>query len=144
MSIPALGCVKLSFLFFYRRVFCVDKKSVAGIVTMTAIVATAAWTISYFFAFFFACGTNFSAWWGSTVSLMTRCVKTFELLFSLAITDFVFDIVIITIPIPFVSPLVEFTYFLSECRLLSVQVWQLQMTTGRKLAVSMVFLLGSV
>ena len=144
MSVPALGYVKLSFLFFYRRIFCADKKSVAGIVTMTAIVATAAWTISYFFAFFFACGTNFSANWGSTVALMTCCVKTYELVFSLAIIDFVFDVVIITIPIPFVSPLVEFTYFTSECRLLSVQVWQLQMTTSRKLAVIMVFLLGSV
>ena len=103
MSIPALGLVKLSFLLFYRRIFCVDKKGVTGIVTMTMIVITVAWTISYFFAHLFACKTDFSAWWGSVISLTTRCVKTYDLLYSLAITDFVFDAIIILIPIPLVS-----------------------------------------
>ena len=118
MSIPALGFVKLSFLFFYRRIFCVTKKSATGMVTMTMIVLTAAWTISYFFAMFFACRTNFGAWWGSVVSLMTRCVKTFDLLYSLAITDFVFDAIIIMIPIPLVSAPTNLNTCLSKCCLL--------------------------
>lgn len=71
---------------------------------------------------------------------MTHCVKKLDVLYSLAITDFILDAVIIMIPIPLESALVG----LSKCRLFSVQMWSLYVTTGRNFVVSMVFLLGSV
>ncbi|MCJ1356783.1 MAG: hypothetical protein MMC33_006779 [Icmadophila ericetorum] len=124
-SILALGCIKLSFLFFYRRIFCkTNKRDFTNIFTMVMICIIILWTIGFFFAHLFACGTNFSAWWGAPIELITRCVKTEKLLEALAISDFLTDAIIVVIPLPL--------------------VWRLHLTTPRKLAVSAVFLLGCV
>lgn len=61
------------------------------------------WSISFFFANLFACGTRFSAYWGSTIDLITKCVKTLKLLYGLSVSDFVTDLIIIITPMPFVS-----------------------------------------
>ena len=102
-SILALGCIKLSFLFFYRRIFCkTNKRDFTNIFTMVMICIIILWTIGFFFAHLFACGTNFSAWWGAPIELITRCVKTEKLLEALAISDFLTDAIIVVIPLPLV------------------------------------------
>ena len=104
-STPALGFIKLSILFFYRRIFCTNKKTVPDIVILGMIYITIGWTISYFFAHVFACRGNFSAFWSSTIDLITKCVKIFIVLYSFTISDFIMDVIILLIPLPLVSTL---------------------------------------
>ena len=123
MSHPCLGSIKLSFLFFYRRIFCPNKKNLASLFLDAMIVLVVLWTLGFFFSELFNCGTHFSALWGSTVDLMS-CDKTEVHLLALVITDFITDAIILIFPIPL--------------------IWRLHMAVGRKLAVMAVFLLGSV
>ena len=74
MQVLALGCVKLSFLFFYRRIFVNRSSSWFGKITAALIVIVVMWTVSFFFALLFACKGNWSAWWGSVLDLATKCV----------------------------------------------------------------------
>ena len=102
-SVLALGLTKLSFLCFYRRIFCKTKRQdFTNIFTAIMIFVTAGWTVSFFFAHLFACGINFSAWWGSPIDLISKCVKTEKLLEALAISDFLTDAIILVIPLPLV------------------------------------------
>ncbi|KAI6086756.1 hypothetical protein F4821DRAFT_278438 [Hypoxylon rubiginosum] len=119
-----LGCTKASFLFFYQRIFSVNKNSKTTILLTTMIVLVAAWTAAFFFALFFMCGTDFEAIWGPTVNLYTICTKTLATILSLCFTDFFADIMIITIPIPL--------------------IWRLNLSKNRKIGISAIFLLGIV
>ncbi|MCJ1396026.1 hypothetical protein MMC18_008913 [Xylographa bjoerkii] len=124
LSIPAFGLIKLSFLFFCRRLFCVTRKSLSHIVITLMIVVVGAWAIGFFFAFLFACKGNFAAWWGSLMNFITKCVNTFMLLYAFAISDVITDIIVLLLPLP--------------------MIWQLQLPLGRKIGISCVFLLGLV
>ena len=96
-----LGAVKLSFLFFYRRIFVIQKSSIFAITTAAMIIVVSMWTVVFFFGHLFACGINFSAWWGRHFE--TECVSLdFEL--SFALSDFLMDVSIMAMPIPMVSP----------------------------------------
>ncbi|OCL14661.1 hypothetical protein AOQ84DRAFT_15099 [Glonium stellatum] len=127
MSVPTLGFIKLSFLCFYRRIFIVDKsdiKDVFNVAVTTMICVISLWTGGFFFAFTFACKGHFTAWWTSAISLIENCVNTLNLLYSMAISDFICDVLIVLLPIP--------------------RIWKLHLPTSRKLAVCAVFLLGLV
>ncbi|OTA69356.1 hypothetical protein K449DRAFT_418792 [Hypoxylon sp. EC38] len=120
-----LGCVKAAFLFFYRRIFSVSKKTSIFLVGMIVLVAL--WTVGFFFTVVFECGTNFWAILSpqSTVkSLTTHCIKTMDLAFAFGISDFITDIIIICIPVPL--------------------IWRLSFSTAKKFATSAIFLLGIV
>ncbi|KAI1394174.1 uncharacterized protein F4822DRAFT_39417 [Hypoxylon trugodes] len=120
-----LGSVKASFLFFYRRIFSVNKTTDKFLISM--IVTVAIWTVTFFFAVVFECGLNFWAIWGDSLkveNLTAHCVKTMDLALSIGITDFITDVVIIIIPVPL--------------------IWRLNLSTGKKIAASAVFLLGAV
>lgn len=108
MQVLALGCVKLSFLFFYRRVFCGRTSTVFGKVAMGIIAIVVIWIISFFFALLFACKGNWSAWWGSVLDLSTKCVETLKLELALVTSDFITDVLIMVIPIPMVSSFAKF------------------------------------
>ena len=103
ISVPTLGAIKLRVVFFYRRIFVIDKrhlKDTLNIVYIGILTLVAVWTVSFCFAFMFSCKGHSSAWWTSASSLITNCVNTLELLFAFAISDFVTDIIVIVIPIP--------------------------------------------
>ncbi|KAI1408869.1 hypothetical protein F5Y13DRAFT_171472 [Hypoxylon sp. FL1857] len=121
----ALGCVKAAFLFFYRRIFSVNKRTDIFLIGMIVLVAL--WTVGFFFTVVFECGTNFWAILSpqSTVkNLTTHCIKTMDLAFSFGISDFVTDVIIICIPVPL--------------------IWRLSFSTAKKIATSAIFLLGAV
>ncbi|KAL8827401.1 MAG: hypothetical protein Q9170_007031 [Blastenia crenularia] len=96
----ALGCIKLSFLFFYRRIFCTVKASVFGRVTQTMIGLTIVWTVAFFIASTLRCGRHFNAAFGSKEDVSAKCGPIFVIEDSLAISDFLFDVIIILMPIP--------------------------------------------
>ncbi|KAI1379310.1 plasma membrane protein Pth11-like protein [Hypoxylon crocopeplum] len=119
----ALGCVKASFLFFYQRIFAVDNKSVINYLLVGLIVLVFAWSAAFVVAFLFQCKLNFFAIWDSAMDLINYCNGSMNLALSLCITDFIFDIIIIVLPIPL--------------------IWRLNLSTWKKVAVCAVFLLGA-
>ncbi|KAI0179363.1 plasma membrane protein Pth11-like protein [Hypoxylon sp. FL1284] len=125
MMLPLLlGCVKASFLFFYRRIFAVSRQGVVYFLLIGLIFLVFAWSVAFFFVFLFMCHRNFFAIWGSTMDLIQYCAGSMNLALSLCITDFAYDVVIIFFPVPL--------------------IWRLSLSTGKKIAVSAVFLLGAV
>ena len=99
----ALGCVKASFLFFYKRVFAVNSKSATHRILVTLIVLVSLWSAAYLVMFLFVCKTNFFAIWGSTMDLVSHCQGSMDRSLSFSITDFALDVIIICLPVPWVS-----------------------------------------
>ena len=69
---------------------------------------TIAWTLAFFFAYLFACKGHFSAWWGTGFDHLEHCVNTMAVLYAMAVTDFLADVVIIVLPLPMVITLESF------------------------------------
>ncbi|KAI1124914.1 hypothetical protein F5Y10DRAFT_284705 [Nemania abortiva] len=98
-SSTTLACVKLSALFFYRRIFCSGgKRPVFGPVIWTTIVTVILWLFVFQFLTGFQCGTHFSALWDGTY--LQYCTLSFPVLYGLVISDFILDVWIILLPIP--------------------------------------------
>ncbi|KAF2734161.1 hypothetical protein EJ04DRAFT_437644 [Polyplosphaeria fusca] len=125
MMLLGLGCVKLSFLAFYHRIFCSHSMGAKSIIIYFMAAISFIWSIGFCFANVFSCGTNFWAVWGSAVDFVKYCpgAKGMQKQVILSISDLVVDALILVIPIPW--------------------LWHLQLETGRKVAVTLVFLLGS-
>lgn len=102
MQVLALGCVKLSFVFFYRRMFVHPFSSWFDKATMAMIAIIIIWMTAFFFALLFACKGNWSAWWGSVSDLATNCVQILELGLVLVTSDFATDVIIMALPMPMV------------------------------------------
>ncbi|KAI4865742.1 hypothetical protein F4820DRAFT_418966 [Hypoxylon rubiginosum] len=114
-----LGCTKASFLCFYKRIFSV--KQPTNILLITLIVFIALWSAGFFFTTLFQCGSNIWATWGTEQELLTHCLSSWPLALSFSVTDLITDVVIISIPVPL--------------------IWQLKLSTGKKLGASLVFAL---
>ena len=103
MSIICLACTKASALFFYRRIFCVSSRKAALSIIITAtIVVLAAWMVSFVIFTAFQCHTHFSAPWDGTQ--LKYCDLSYPAIEGLAISDFLFDIWVLVLPIYPVSP----------------------------------------
>lgn len=117
--ILALSSVKLSILFFYRRIFV---GRTFKILSLTLGVFVVVWGITFFFATVFQCGSNPAYWWTSQYTSKYDCSKTAWLELGFAVTDVFVDMFILAIPIPL--------------------IWNLKMSTRRKIGLIAVFLLG--
>jgi hypothetical protein len=95
----ALGCIKLSALFFYRRIF---MGKAFDIISWMTIAFVAAWMGFFGFALFFDCGTNIAANWGSLAEISEKCWFGFLPTIVYTILDACFDLFIVLLPIPFV------------------------------------------
>lgn len=122
LMIPGNGLIKLSALFMYRRIFVVNKRSPFGIVTMVMIVICSLWTVGFFLAQIFGCGSNFSAPFG-TLADVSSC-NTNMRLDALMISDLITDILVWVLPIP--------------------MVWGLNMRTSKKLSITGILSLAAV
>ncbi|KAI0100100.1 hypothetical protein GGR51DRAFT_533813 [Nemania sp. FL0031] len=120
----AIGCTKASLLFFYLRIFSVNKWSKTTVFLKILISLVFIWSTAFFIAVLFTCKTNFAAIWGPTVNLYTICIKTLAKLEAICLTDFFADVIIIILPIPL--------------------IWHLKLSKGRKIGISAIFLLGIV
>ena len=103
MQIPALACVKLSFIYFYRRIFCTGISRTFHNITTAAIVLTIAWAVTFEVAFLFICKGKFSAWWISIKTLETYCHPQLKLELGFAGTDFITDLIVLVLPLPLAS-----------------------------------------
>ena len=88
----AYGCIKLSIVAFYRRLFDITTK-----VTMLVIFL---WSIAFILMIIFACGTYFWANWGSTLDQLKFCPIAFTSEYGLTISDLILDVFIFFMPIP--------------------------------------------
>ncbi|KAL9107317.1 MAG: hypothetical protein Q9227_007769 [Pyrenula ochraceoflavens] len=117
---PAYGLIKLSVLFFYRRIFWVNRRF--RILTNVLIGLVTTWAVAFFWAEIFVCGTRFSLMWKDRPMAALRCDNHGLELLVFAATDVVGDLIIVSMP-----------FFV---------IWKLQMVRREKLAVSGVFLLA--
>lgn len=100
MLVWALGFVKLSILFFYRRVFYTGKAGVFDLATKVSIATVTLWTIGFFLALLLTCGTNIPANWGDVAALQLTCGEPlFTIEDGLGISDFILDLLILVLPI---------------------------------------------
>ena len=102
MSVPALGFLKLSIAFFYRRLFVTSRKTVFDWATKVAIAIVIAWTLSLFFGFMFSCGTHISASWGSVEDEKDYCGAATDLDNALVVSGLLTDVMIFVLPLPVV------------------------------------------
>ena len=104
--IPAYGFIKLSVLFFYRRVFVNRTNSRFDMVTKGAIVIVILWTIAFLCAQFFTCGTHISNNWGPLIDAL-HCANSDTIANGLFISDFLTDFFVLILPIPMVGDNLE-------------------------------------
>lgn len=118
---PGFGAIKLSLLFFYRRIFGVwpgFKK-----INIVLIVLIVLWTLSFAIADLLLCGTNIELNWALDQTIPQRkCGDKGLLLLLFAITSVITDILVLALPFFFMR--------------------KLQMPSKKKWAAGAVFLLG--
>ena len=102
MQIPALGLVKLSFMFFYRRIFNNGRGKVFANLTWGLIAVIITWIIGFFFAYVFICKGHPSYYWLSLADETAYCVNSTNLHLGYAISDFLLDFIILLFPMPLV------------------------------------------
>ncbi|KAL8832008.1 MAG: hypothetical protein Q9191_000537 [Dirinaria sp. TL-2023a] len=123
ISIFAYGFIKLSVLFFYRRLFADRSSNHFDIISKVAIVIVVAWTLAYGLAEILRCGGHVAAFWGPLIEL-AHCKTAYKFINTLFITDLITDLLVVGLPIPIVL--------------------RLHMTTSRKLGIIGVLLLGVI
>jgi hypothetical protein len=99
MSPLALGFIKLSILFFYRRIF---RGKYFDVLSWTLIVLVILWTLGFLLVQIFDCKGHFQTNWGLLADL-EKCINTFRQLLAYSISDVIIDLFIFALPIPLVS-----------------------------------------
>ena len=115
----AFGVIKMSVLLLYRRLFIGSFFNYYSLI-MCGVIGL--WSLGFFFAFAFECGTNLAAYWTSVQTIEQYCVNTDALYVGFVVSDVLTDILILAIPIPI--------------------VWKLHMSVVNKVGVTCIFLLG--
>jgi hypothetical protein len=133
----SFGLAKLSILAFYRRIiptrrFEIINKIVAVVVGM--------WSVGFFFAYLFRCGTQFWALWAPLHYVMEHCYDSTSMFHAMAISDVVTDFFILSLPFFWVG----WSSHILKLSFANIpQILRLNMTLGKRLGVSGVFLLGA-
>jgi len=96
----SLSFIKLSIVFFYRRIFLGRAFTVTSWVIIILVIA---WGVSFSIAVITGCGQNLTAWWSSLAFAGLKCVKLFDLLLAFSVSDVIIDFVLLIVPIPLVS-----------------------------------------
>ncbi|KAI1360888.1 hypothetical protein F5Y08DRAFT_331240 [Xylaria arbuscula] len=114
--------IKLSVLFFFRRIF---RVRAFILINNVVIGLTAAWGISYLFALAFQCPDP-SLLWNKLESeyALVGCVNVLPLYLSFAFSDLILDVIIFILPVP--------------------HLYNLVMPTRQKIGVASIFFLGSL
>lgn len=143
MQILSMGFTKLSFVFFFRRIFITGRSRSAFAVTSLVVVAVVMlWATGFFLWFMFSCGSNFAARWTTVRTLHAGCPTDIQSDLALAISDFITDVMIMALPIPMVR--VRRRGLRLSPVLIGYQVLRLHMKTSKKVAVLCIFGLGAV
>ncbi|KAF6225577.1 hypothetical protein HO133_009577 [Letharia lupina] len=93
ISVVAYGFIKLSVLFFYRRIFVKGASAKFDIVSKVAIWITSAWTIAFFLIQLFKCGRYIDSEWGPLIDA-SRCLDSFQYTDALFVSDLITDLLV--------------------------------------------------
>ncbi|KAM3080932.1 hypothetical protein ACMFMG_004892 [Clarireedia jacksonii] len=124
LMVAAYASVKLSIIFFYRRIFIVNHKASIGIISTVIIIVVLCWFVTFELLFIFGCGTHVYANWGTIADTVAYCHGNldYEIEEAMAISDLILDLVIFVFPFH--------------------SIWKLQLNTQRKFGISSIFLIG--
>lgn len=120
----AIATIKLSLVFFFRRIFYKLGPTWFKTLSTLLIVLISGWAISFFFVFIGLCHPNPSAYWASAMIEKAQCVNTLDVHRAMAISDAILDIPVIGMSLPI--------------------IWSLHMSFARKSAVTGAWLLGTL
>ncbi|KAI0169962.1 hypothetical protein GGR52DRAFT_592591 [Hypoxylon sp. FL1284] len=118
----AYGFVKASIIFFCRRIFVGHKGSAFDWISIVALFFVGLWSVGFVFGLVLGCGRHVSLHWAPLKELQASGCDGSTPEIAMVISDFILDIFILLLPIP--------------------AIWRLNMSTGKKLAVTGVFLFG--
>ncbi|KAL5044216.1 hypothetical protein BDW71DRAFT_215770 [Aspergillus fruticulosus] len=116
----AFGLIKISILLLWKRILSPIRSFQLFCWFMIGIVA--AWSISFFFATLFQCGTHWDWNWAPIGFFLTQCTDTLNMLTVFCGTDLLTDFVIMLMPVPI--------------------IWKLKMSVRKKLGVTSMFMVG--
>ena len=102
ISSAAYGFIKLSIVFFCRRLFNESKRSIFNILTTCLSVAIVLWSVGFFLGFVFGCGAHVPANWGSREDLLGYCPRRLKLTNGYLVSDVILDLIILVVPLPVV------------------------------------------
>ena len=126
MNVVALGCIKISALFFYRRIFGTSGKNIIDKTLFVMVGIVIAWTISFFCAIFFACDHHFDYLW-TNLENQAKCSDTVVAQTVFAATDVVTDLFLLIFPIPLVGSRANIPSSNVLIMLIPSQIWRLHM-----------------
>ena len=118
---PAIAAVKFSILLFYARVFPSQNKRFRWALYVIAVTVFLWWIICQFLVIF-DCSPIHSFW--DREPLTAHCLHLPKILVGQAVPNIVTDFVLLTLPLPL--------------------IWELQLPAVQRLALSGIFLLGSL
>ncbi|KAL4794453.1 hypothetical protein BDV19DRAFT_390290 [Aspergillus venezuelensis] len=116
----AFGTIKISILFLWKRIF--GPTRLFRTICWVMIGVVTAWSITFFFATLFQCGTNWSWNWAPIGFFLTECIDTLNMLTVFTATDLLTDFIIMFMPVPI--------------------IWRLKMPTAKKIGVTSLFMVG--
>ena len=93
------GAIELSVLFFYRRLFVVNRNTLFDIVTEVAIVVATLWTIAFFFLTIY-CGIHIDAIWENVIRAAEVCPDGLNAGIAFWASDFGTDALVLVLPLP--------------------------------------------
>lgn len=101
------GTVKLSALFFYRRLFCTRAKPthVLNYITWTMIAIVSAWIVTFCIMTFNICGKHNTIEWTVIKGRTKECKLNYPYFRAVSISDFILDVIIISLAFPMVGAL---------------------------------------
>lgn len=114
------GLIKLSILLLWIRLF--GRVRSFSTLCWIMIGVITAWSIAFFFATVFQCGTRWSLNWAPILISLTQCSKVLDVLTVFTATDVLTDFIIMLMPVPI--------------------IWKLQMPLRKKIGVISIFMVG--
>ncbi|KAK6953910.1 hypothetical protein Daesc_003872 [Daldinia eschscholtzii] len=117
---PAFGLIKLSLIFLWKRLFKPAKYFSA--VCWVMIVITSGWSLSFFFATLFQCGTKWKFNVADVKTFRNECNSSPSMIAAFTGLDLLTDVIIMFMPVPL--------------------IWGLRMPTRKKASVTGIFILG--
>lgn len=101
--VVAVGLIKLSILFFFRHLFQGRAyRNLFDYINWTLITLTTAWTLAFTLNIVFICGSEPAALWQTSFWEEQKCVNTYALFLTCAISNFLIDLGIVVEPIAMV------------------------------------------
>ena len=98
------GFVKISIVYFYRRIFVSHKRTAFDITTTVVNVVLFLWSVCFVLMVIFDCGSQVFANWGKPADQASYCSAICHTMEEgLAGSDLILDVVLLVLPIPSVS-----------------------------------------